>query len=134
MEMRSFRDDDYEAVCDFLITLNAENRLHINWNWARFEWMYGHPEFDWESKECIGLWWDAGRIVGAAIYDMYFGEAFCGMLPGYEALYPDILDYAWQKLRTGTDSVLRSEMMIRKRSPLPSRTDLPGRNRPKRSW
>lgn len=39
MEFRKYREEDYEAVCDFLIELSRENRNHINWNWARFEWM-----------------------------------------------------------------------------------------------
>ena len=81
MEFRHFCDADYEAVCDFLIELNREDRSHINWNWARFEWMYEHPWFAKSTRDAIGLWIDGGRIVGAAIYDMYFGEAFCGVLP-----------------------------------------------------
>ena len=32
---RSYREEDYEAVCDFLIALNQRDRTHINWNWAR---------------------------------------------------------------------------------------------------
>ena len=96
---RHFTKDDYEAVCDFLIELNRENIDHINWNWARFEWMYEHPEFDKTLINSIGLWTDEGKIIGAAIYDMYFGEAFCGVLPGYEELYPDILDYAYKNLK-----------------------------------
>ncbi|HBE15186.1 MAG TPA: hypothetical protein DCY72_02915 [Ruminococcaceae bacterium] len=83
---------DYEAVCDFLIELNRENQYHINWNWARFEWMTEHPEFDKGLINSIGLWMDGGRVVGAAIYDMYFGKAFVGALPAYSALYPEILD------------------------------------------
>ena len=61
--------------------------------------MIEHPEFDKSLKGSIGLWRDGGRIVGAAIYDMYFGEAFCGVLPEYEDLYPEILDYAWRELK-----------------------------------
>lgn len=99
MEFRSFRPEDYQAVCDFLIACNQTDRTHINWNWARFEWMYEHPEFDQSALNAIGLWLDGKRIVGAAIYDMYFGEAFCGVLPEYEALYPETLRYAWQVLR-----------------------------------
>jgi hypothetical protein len=99
MEFRNYREQDYEAVCDFLVELNRKDRLHIHWNWARFEWMYEHPEFDKTAKEAFGLWWDGGRIVGASIYDMYFGEAFCGALPEYGDLYPKILDYAWRELR-----------------------------------
>ena len=96
---RRFRDDDYEAVCDFLIALNRTDRTHINWNWARFEWMYEHPEFDKSARDAIGLWFDGERVVGAAIYDMYFGEAFCGVLPEYAALYPEVLRYAYDALR-----------------------------------
>ena len=99
VSFRSYRDEDYEAVCDFLIELNQKGRTHINWNWARFEWMMEHPEFDKSASSSIGLWWSDGRVVGAAIYDMYFGEAFCGVLPGHETLYPDILDYACRELK-----------------------------------
>ena len=98
-ELCRYRDEDYEAVCAFLIELNREDRTHINWNWARFEWMTEHPEFDKSAASSIGLWRAEGKVVGAAIYDMYFGEAFCAALPGYEALYPEILDYAWRELK-----------------------------------
>ena len=101
MTCRHYREEDYEALCGFLIELNRADRAHINWNWARFEWMYEHPEFDRDARGAIGLWSDAGRIVGAAIYDMYFGEAFCGVLPAYEALYPEILSYAYREMKDG---------------------------------
>ena len=96
---RGYRDEDYEAVCGFLIELNQKDRTHINWNWARFEWMMEHPGFDKSKRSSIGLWQSDGKIVGAAIYDMYFGEAFCGMLQGYEALLPEVLDYAFRELK-----------------------------------
>ena len=99
VSFRSYRDEDYEAVCDFLIELNQKDRTHINWNWARFEWMMEHPEFDKSASSSIGLWWSDDKVVGAAIYDMYFGEAFCGVMPGYETLYPEILDYAYRELK-----------------------------------
>ena len=98
IEFKQYREQDYQAVCDFLIMLNEPDKRYINWNWARFEWMYEHPEFDKDSKEYIGLWWNHDRIVGAAIYDMYFGEAFCGVLPEYKELYRDILIYATKNL------------------------------------
>ena len=99
MEFRHFVDADYEAVCGFLIELNQTDPSHINWNWARFEWMYEHPEFDKRLRSSVGLWVDRNRVVGAAIYDMYFGEAFCGALPAYAGLYPEILDYAYRELK-----------------------------------
>ncbi|MBR1842561.1 MAG: GNAT family N-acetyltransferase [Oscillospiraceae bacterium] len=91
---KPYCDSDYEAVCDFLIELNRADRTHINWNWARFEWMMEHPEFDKSARSAIGLWRVQSRVIGAAIYDMYFGEAFCGVLPEYSSLYPEIIDYA----------------------------------------
>ena len=94
MEFRNYKDEYYNDLCDFLIELNRYNKLHVNWNWARFEWMAEHPEFDKENAASIGLWYDNGIIVGAAIYDMYFGEGFCAVLPGYEALYAEVLEYA----------------------------------------
>ena len=94
-----YRDEDYEAVCNYLIELNRKDRTHVNWNWARFEWMAEHPEFDKSASASIGLWRSEDKIVGAAIYDMYFGEAFCGTLPEYETLYPEILDYAYRELK-----------------------------------
>ena len=99
MEFRHYTDADYEAVCGFLIELNRADRSHVNWNWARFEWMYEHPYFAKDMRDAIGLWFDGDRIVGAAIYDMYFGEAFTGVLPEYASLYPDVLRCAYHALK-----------------------------------
>ncbi len=99
VSFRSYREEDYEAVCAFLIELNQKDRTHINWNWARFEWMMEHPEFDKSTESSIGLWWSGSKVVGAAIYDMYFGEAFCAALPEHKELFPEILDYAYRELK-----------------------------------
>ena len=96
---RPYREEDYEAVCAFLIELNRSDKKHINWNWARFEWMMEHPEFDKSTIGSIGLWWEQEKVVGAAIYDMYFGEAFCAVLPEHEAMYSDVMDYALLELK-----------------------------------
>ena len=96
---KNYTDDDYEALCEFLVALNADNDSHINWNWARLEWMIEHPEFDKSLKNSIGLWTVDGKIVGAAIYDMYFGEGFCGVLPEYKDLYKDVVEYACKELK-----------------------------------
>lgn len=96
---RHYRDEDYEAVCSFLVALCRARPEHVNWNWARLEWMIEHPQFDKSAVASIGIWCCGDRVVGAAIYDMYFGEAFCGALPGHEALYPEILEYAYRELK-----------------------------------
>lgn len=61
--------------------------------------MYSHPDFDKTLTDTIGLWKVDGCIVGAAIYDLYHGEAFCAALDGYRALLPQILEYAHRNLR-----------------------------------
>lgn len=99
MRFQAYKEADYGLLCDFFVALNRQDDRHINWNWARLEWMIGHPEFDSSLSSAIGLWLEADRVVGAAVYDMYFGEAFCGVLPGYEALYPELLDYAYRHLK-----------------------------------
>ena len=47
----------------------------------------------------MGLWFDEGRVVGAALFDMYFGEAFVGALEEYKHLYNEILKYAYDNLK-----------------------------------
>lgn len=111
MEFRNYKKNDYDALIDFLVQLSNEDMNHINWNWARFEWMIEHPDTDKLSLEKIGLWWEKGNIVGAAIYDMYFGEAFCGTLKTHMDILPEILDYAYRifKDENGLGIAIRNE-------------------------
>lgn len=99
MEFRNYKNSDYDVLIDFLIQLSNENKNHINWNWARFEWMMEHPYTDKSKLNTIGLWCEKDNIVGAAIFDMYYGEAFCGALSKHADILPDILDYAYCNLR-----------------------------------
>ena len=99
IKFKNYTDDKYDALCGFLIALNEKDDSHINWNWARLEWMIEHPEFDKSLKNSIGLWIVDDKIVGAAIYDMYFGEGFCGVLPEYKDLYQAVLEYACNELK-----------------------------------
>ena len=99
MIQKAFEPKDYEAVCVFLIELNKNNNEHINWIWARFEWMFEHPMFDKSLLPLIGLWLDNKKVVGTAIYDMCLGEASVLVLPEYRHLYKEILDYAYHNLK-----------------------------------
>lgn len=91
---KTYEEQDYQQVCDFFVDLNIKEDLHFNWNWARWEWMYFHPYFDREKMGTIGLWKTGERIVGVALYDLFYGEAFCAALPDNMELMPDILEYA----------------------------------------
>ena len=89
----------YQKVCDFLIEINEENHYHDNWNWARFEWMHEHPLTQKELLGSMGLWFDDDHLIGAALIDMFFGEAFVGVLSDHRYLYPEILKYAFDHLK-----------------------------------
>lgn len=99
MEQKRFEPSDYERVVDFLIKLNEGNDDHINWNWARFEWMYEHPMFDKALLPRIGLWIEDNEVVGCAIYDMFLGEASVLALPEHRYLFQGILDYAYENIK-----------------------------------
>lgn len=96
---RNFDDSYYDRVCDFLIELSQKDRNRINWNWARWEWMFFHPDFDHSLKNNIGLWEHNGELIAIATYDHYFGETFFAARPGFEELEQEILDYAMTVFR-----------------------------------
>ena len=96
---KNYKDEDYELVINFLIELNKKDDSHINWNWARFEWMYEHPEFNKELKPYIGMWFDKEKLVGLVAFDMYFGEVSCLVLPEFDYLYKDLVKYSWENLK-----------------------------------
>lgn len=96
MEFKSFKEEYYDDLINFLIEIN-KNDNHINWNWARFEWMYEHPDFDKNNLDKIGLWYKDGKIIAASIYDMYFGEAFCASLD--IKLLPEVINYTYNNLK-----------------------------------
>lgn len=94
-----YQDRHYQQVCDFLIELQKESPYHENWNWARFEWMHEHPLTQKELLGEMGLWFDDDHLIGAVLFDMYFGEAFVGVLKPYHYLYPELLEYAYGRLK-----------------------------------
>jgi GNAT superfamily N-acetyltransferase len=61
--------------------------------------MIGHPYTNLDTINSIGLWYKDSNIVGACIYDMYFGEASILVLKDYEYLYQEMLDYAYHNLK-----------------------------------
>jgi hypothetical protein len=91
---RTYDHTDYETVCDFLIELSQEDSKHINWNWARWEWMMYHPDFQHDLIDRIGLWFCNEKLVGMATYDHYLGEAFYAVKKDYKELENDVLQYA----------------------------------------
>ncbi|WP_130807099.1 GNAT family N-acetyltransferase [Senegalia massiliensis] len=94
VDFRNFDNSYYDKVYDFLVELSKYDRKHINWNWARLEWMFFHPDFNRDLIDKIGLWFCNDKLVGIATYDHYFGEAFFATKLGFEELEKDILEYS----------------------------------------
>lgn len=92
-----FKNYDYcyfDMVCDFLIEISKEDRKHINWNWARWEWMMYHPEFNNDLFNRIGLWFSNDELVGIATFDHYFGEAVIVVKNAYKELEKELFEYS----------------------------------------
>lgn len=95
-EFRKFEQKDYDRVCNFLMEISQDSREHINWNWARWEWMYFHPEFDRSILDKVGLWFAGQELVGMAAYDGYLGDGFFPVKRGFEELEKDVIEYSVQ--------------------------------------
>ncbi|MDZ5252737.1 GNAT family N-acetyltransferase [Clostridium sp. LIBA-8841] len=94
ISFRKFDDTYYHRVCDFFIELSQDNLIHINWNWARWEWMFYHPDFNNNLVDKIGLWFCDEELIGVATYDHYLGEGFFGVKSGFERLEKEMLEYS----------------------------------------
>jgi hypothetical protein len=56
--------------------------------------MHSHPSLDEPSLDRIGVWEDAGDVVGVAHYESRLGEAFFQVHPDCGHLKPGMLQYA----------------------------------------
>ena len=92
---------DFPAISDFLYGLYQPNNRDGNWLQPIWEYAYTHPWFDETAVPRIGIWQDAGQIVGVTMYESRLGEAFFQLHPAYAHLKPEMLTYAEQHL-TGT--------------------------------
>ncbi len=97
--VRSYKyPDDYELVGQFLVnTYNVEGQ-HRNWLQPRWEYMHYHPLLDESSLNKIGIWEDAGDIVGVVHHEHRMGEIYIEISPDYSYLKKDMLEYAQEYL------------------------------------
>ena len=98
LTFKRYEPEDYDSIVSFLIRLNEDDYTSINWNWARLEWMIEHPYLNKEYLHSMGLWFDNSLLVGVALFDLYLGEAFLGILPEYIDQYDTLLEYAFYAL------------------------------------
>jgi len=94
---------DFPAISDFLYSLYQPHNRDGNWLQPMWEYAYTHPWFDEQSVQRIGIWEDAGTIVGVTTYESRLGEAFFQIHPAYTRLKAEMLTYAEQHLAGTTD-------------------------------
>ncbi len=85
--------EDYHKVRNFFIRLG-----YAEFTYARWDWMTTHGYLDKAAVGRIGIWEEAGQIVGAATFDCQLGNAFCLALPEYAFLKKEMLLYAKDNL------------------------------------
>lgn len=89
---------DFPAISDFLCSHFQPNNRDGNWLQPIWEYAYTHPFFDQRSIQRIGIWEDAGTMVGISLYESRIGEAFFQIHPGYTQLKSEMLEYAERSL------------------------------------
>lgn len=97
--------EDYHKVREFFVNLGF-----TEFTYARWDWMITHSHLDRDAVEKIGIWEDAGQIVGVATFDTRLGETFCLTFPEYAHLKKEMLLYAIKDLSdTDRFSILISD-------------------------
>jgi len=86
--------EDYYLLRAFFL-----KRLGDDFPFGRWDWMITHNWLDQDAVGKIGIWEEDGAVVGVATFDTQPGEGFICVLPGYEALRPQMVRYARENLR-----------------------------------
>jgi len=86
--------NDFKLVGDFLIENYQPDNRDGNFLQPAWEYMHSHPWFDERSLDNIGIWEDSGRTVAIVHHELYLGEAFFDIHPGYPHLKTEMLDHA----------------------------------------
>src|SRR5690606_8729103 len=90
--------DDFYAVRDFLVRLNADEVRKPGFLWGRWEWAFALPCQDTTALDHIGVWEQDGRVVGLATYEEGLGDAWLVVDPDHRDLLPAMVDHAVDRL------------------------------------
>ena len=85
---------DFFAVRDFLVRINAREVRTPGFLWGRWEWAFALPYLDTSALDRIGVAERDGRIVALATYEQAPGEAWLLVDPAHRDLLPALVDHA----------------------------------------
>lgn len=101
---------EFARVRDFLIELDTPHGCRPGFSWVRWEWAFARAAVRAEDLGRIGLWERGGRLVALATLEDGPGEAWLLARPGFEHLYPELIEHARRRLaRDGRLRVLVPE-------------------------
>lgn len=90
--------EDFFKVRDFLMRIHEPGYADQNWLWARWEYMFSHPNLDETHLSRIGLWEDEDKVVALANYEDNLGAAYFSLDSVYSYLKTEMLEYATEYL------------------------------------
>ncbi|VEH35733.1 hypothetical protein [Cellulomonas fimi] len=90
--------EDFCAVRDFLVRLNADEVRTPGFLWARWEWAFALPFQDTTALDRIGVWEQDGHVVGLATYEQGLGDAWLVVDPDHRDLLSAMVDHAVDRL------------------------------------
>lgn len=95
--------EDFERIYRFLDDHYRHTYDNGAWLPEIWEYAYTHPGFDAAEVDRMAVWEDAGRIVAVALYEMNPGEAFLFTADAHRYLFPELLEYAEDRLSRCTE-------------------------------
>lgn len=104
IKFRNYNDkpgfsEDFYKIRDFLIRINSNEFVCINYLWERWEWSFCLESMELKDLNKIGIWEDDGRIVAAALMEQGPGEVFPCADMEYGYLKKNILYYSIKNLK-----------------------------------
>ncbi len=92
--------EDFYRIWEFLVRINQEKVVDEGFLWGRWEWMFCLKRYqDQEHLSCIGIWEEDQLIVALATYENGLGYVWPVIAPGYEYLYEEVLNHAWENMQ-----------------------------------
>lgn len=91
------RDQDYERIGAFLIETYQPGDVFLNWLQPRWEYMHYHSYIDEVDLSKIGLFEEAGEILGVVNIEHASHEVYFQVRPGVEQVKYLMFDYAQEK-------------------------------------
>jgi predicted N-acetyltransferase YhbS len=110
--LEQYSPGSFAAVGELMMVHWQPGNKDGNWLQPAWEYMHTHPLLDKSALHKIGVWKDAGAIVGVAHYESGLGEVYFQIHPAYKHLRPAMLDYAEDHLCGEKDGQRYSRVFV----------------------